>query len=177
MLRFLGDRTDRASDRRLLLFAVACGRRVWASIGEPGRRRIEFLERYVEGKVTRKELTARGRILQDPWGVASRAAANAISVRRDVAAWEVENQSVAALLRDIFGNPFRPVTVQPSWLTGDVVTLAQGFYQERHFEAIPILADALEESGCTNPDILAHCRFGGHHVRGCWVVDMILGKA
>jgi hypothetical protein len=84
------------------------------------------------------------------------------------------------LLRCIFGNPFRPVTLNPTVLTwngGTVPRMAQAIYDDRRFSDLPILADALEEAGCDNPDILAHCRSEGPHVRGCWVVDMILGKS
>jgi hypothetical protein len=81
-----------------------------------------------------------------------------------------------ALLRDIFGNPFRPAPVDPGWLTGAVVSLARTMYDSRDFAAMPILADALQESGCDNADVLAHCRGDGPHVRGCWVVDLLLGK-
>jgi hypothetical protein len=83
------------------------------------------------------------------------------------------------MMRDIFGNPFRPPVFDPSWLMwndGTVVKLAQGIYDDRAFDHLPILADALEEAGCTNADNLTHCRRPGLHVRGCWVVDMILGK-
>jgi hypothetical protein len=80
------------------------------------------------------------------------------------------------LLQDIFGNPFRPVTADPEWLTATAVALAQTIYAERAFDRLPILADALEDAGCDNADILAHCRGDGPHVRGCWVVDLILGK-
>lgn len=80
------------------------------------------------------------------------------------------------LLRDIFGNPFRPVTVDPRWQTETVVALAAGIYAERAFDRMPILADALEEAGCDHADILTHCRGDGPHVRGCWVVDLLLGK-
>jgi len=82
-------------------------------------------------------------------------------------------------LHDIFGNPFRPITIDPSWLEwngGTVVKLAQAIYDERAFDRLPILADALEEAGCSDQDILGHCRSGGGHVRGCWVVDLVLGK-
>jgi hypothetical protein len=82
-------------------------------------------------------------------------------------------------LREIFGNPFRPVAVEPSWLRwqdGTVVRIARAIYDERAFDRLPILADALEEAGCTNTDILSHCRQSGGHVRGCWVVDLLLGK-
>jgi hypothetical protein len=79
-------------------------------------------------------------------------------------------------LRDIFGNPFRPVALDPAWRTPAVTALAHGIYTDRRFDAMPILADALEEAGCTSEDILAHCRGDGPHVRGCWAVDLILGK-
>ena len=80
------------------------------------------------------------------------------------------------LLRDIFGNPFRPVSLDPSWLKPSVLRFAQATYDDRAFINMPILADALEEAGCTNADVLSHCRSEGPHVRGCWVVDLILGK-
>jgi hypothetical protein len=87
------------------------------------------------------------------------------------------------LLREVVGNPFRPVTVAPAWLTPTVKGLASAAYEERvqpscELDAarLGVLADALEEAGCDNGDILAHCRGPGPHVRGCWVVDLLLGK-
>jgi hypothetical protein len=82
----------------------------------------------------------------------------------------------ADFLRDIFGNPFRPVTLDPAWATTTVKHLAQAIYTDPAFDRLPILADALEEAGCTDADILNHCRGPGPHVRGCWVVDLLLGK-
>ncbi|HEY7427668.1 MAG TPA: hypothetical protein VH682_25780 [Gemmataceae bacterium] len=91
----------------------------------------------------------------------------------------VEREAQALLLRDIFGPlPFRSIPFNPAWLTwndGTAQKIAQGIYDERAFDRIPILADALEEAGCTNADILNHCRQSGEHVRGCWVVDLLLG--
>jgi hypothetical protein len=84
--------------------------------------------------------------------------------------------SQCRLLRDIFGNPFKPVAINRSWLTSTVVSLAQAIYDERAFDRLPVLADALEESGCTSQEMLEHCRGGGEHVRGCWCLDLILGK-
>jgi hypothetical protein len=89
---------------------------------------------------------------------------------------EAEAAHGAALVRDVFGNPFHPIIPDPSWLTTDVRTLAEGIYQERAFDRMPILADALQDAGCDNEDILNHCRQPGKHVRGCWVVDLLLGK-
>jgi hypothetical protein len=83
---------------------------------------------------------------------------------------------LAHLVRDVFGNPFRPVAVDPRWRTETVLALAQGAYADRAFDRLPILADALQDAGCDNADVLDHCRGPGPHVRGCWVVDLILGK-
>jgi hypothetical protein len=84
--------------------------------------------------------------------------------------------ALLVLLRDIFGNPFRPVAFDPAWRTEAAAGLARGIYEERAFERLPILADALQDAGCEHADILAHCREPGTHVRGCWVVDLVLGK-
>jgi hypothetical protein len=86
----------------------------------------------------------------------------------------------ASMLRDIFGNPFRPVFIDPAWLTWHdslIVSMAQKMYESRDFADMPVLADALEEAGCTDQDILGYCRSGGEHVCGCWVVDLVLGKS
>jgi hypothetical protein len=80
------------------------------------------------------------------------------------------------LLRDIFGNPFRTVAVERSWLTSEVVTLAETIYDRRTFDRMTELANALERAGCTDAVILDHCRNTKEHVRGCWVVDLILGR-
>ena len=68
------------------------------------------------------------------------------------------------------------VALDPAWLTSDVAALAGGIYEERAFDRMPILADALQDAGCASDDVLAHCRGDGPHVRGCWVVDLLLGK-
>ena len=84
------------------------------------------------------------------------------------------------LLRCIFGPlPFRPAFLAPSWLAwnnGTAPKIAQAIYEDRAFERSPILADALEDAGCTDAEILGHCRLPGPHTRGCWVVDLLLGK-
>jgi len=91
----------------------------------------------------------------------------------------VRSHDQCDLLRCIFGNPFRPIAIDPSWLTwndGTVVKMAQAIYDERAFDRMPILADALDEAGCDNADILSHFRQPCEHVRGCWVLDLLLGK-
>lgn len=87
-----------------------------------------------------------------------------------------ELKELSVLLREIFGNRFRPVIVDPSWQIANVVAIAQAIYDERAFDRLPILADALEDAGCTSANVLDHCRGGGEHVRGCWAVDLLLGK-
>ncbi len=91
--------------------------------------------------------------------------------------WHAELGAVCDLLRDIFGNLFRPVARDPAWLTSDVLALAAHMYESRDFGAMPVLADALQDAGCNNDDVLNHCRDAKQvHVRGCWVVDLVLGK-
>jgi hypothetical protein len=90
--------------------------------------------------------------------------------------WDPAEEDLIPLLRDICGNPFRPLSADPRWLTSTVVELARGIYAERAFDRLPILADALQDAGCDSADVLDHCRGDGPHVRGCWVVDLVLGK-
>jgi hypothetical protein len=95
-------------------------------------------------------------------------------------AWEQahneEQIAQAALLREVFGNPFRPIAFSPEWRTDTAVALARQMYEAKEFSAMPILADALQEAGCDSEEVLSHCRGPGPHVRGCWVVDLVLGK-
>jgi hypothetical protein len=69
------------------------------------------------------------------------------------------------------------VAVAPAWLTSTVVSLAAGIYEDRAFDRLPILADALQDAGCDSDTVLSHCRDGAVHARGCWVVDVVLGRA
>jgi hypothetical protein len=90
-----------------------------------------------------------------------------------------EEEAQLHLLRDIFGNPFYPARLDPSWLlwnAGAVRKMARVIYTNRAFYDLPILGDALEEAGCTDSEILSHCRGLGLHVRGCWVVDLVLAR-
>ena len=84
--------------------------------------------------------------------------------------------ALAYLVRDIFGNPFRPVVFSPEWRTDTALSLARQMYDSRDFSAMPILADALQDAGCDDDGVLAHCREPREHARGCWVVDLLLGK-
>ncbi len=166
--------TDASRGRKYRLFACACVRRVWESPSDEDQRAVAVAERFADRRVTPAELQdarlscvglARKTLLRSP-----RMAAN------DIAQALAPDPGLPPLLRDVIGNPFRPLTADPAWLTATVRALAEGIYADRAFDRMPILADALEDAGCDNADILAHCRGPGPHVRGCWVVDLILGK-
>jgi hypothetical protein len=88
-----------------------------------------------------------------------------------------EEAEQVALLREIFGSPSRPASAHSPWLTSTAVSLAERVYATQDFSALPILADALQDAGCENAEVLEHCRGGGEHVRGCWVIDLVLGRA
>lgn len=88
-----------------------------------------------------------------------------------------------ALLRCILGNPFLTIELDPGCRTPGVIAISQAAYEERalpsgemQLDRLGILADALEEAGCTEADLLGHLRGPGPHVRGCWTVDLVLGK-
>lgn len=110
--------------------------------------------------------------------------ATATAAYGHAAVWE-ERQTAGfrdqvALVHEVIGNPFRPPPLDPGWLTwgnGIVPALARGIYDDDSFEQMPILGDALEEAGCGDERILEHCRASGDHVRGCWVLDLLLDKA
>jgi hypothetical protein len=90
----------------------------------------------------------------------------------------LESLDAVDLLREIFGNPFRTVTVNPAWLAADggaVAKRARAVYDQHRFDDMPLVADVLARVGCTDADILSHCRTPGVHVRGCWVLDVLLG--
>jgi hypothetical protein len=101
-------------------------------------------------------------------------------VREAYRRWDRQDDKdqMVRLLRDIFGNPFRPVTLDPVWLTPTVRSLAQVICDERAFDRMPVLADALEDAGCTDPRSwsTAGGRGRGPHVRGCWVIDLLTGR-
>jgi hypothetical protein len=88
--------------------------------------------------------------------------------------WENDKHQ-ADLVREILGNPYRPVKFDKAWRMGAVTSIAQASYESRDFSAMPVLADALEDAGCDEPAFLEHCRGASRHVRGCWVVDWCLG--
>ena len=88
-----------------------------------------------------------------------------------------EKAEQAVLVREVFGNPFYPAAFDPDWRTAAAVALARTIYTDRTWDRLPVLADALEDAGCDDAAVLGHLRGSGPHVRGCWVVDGVLGKA
>jgi hypothetical protein len=203
MLEFLRGKT---SDRKLRLFAAASFRRLAYLLPDSRQHRgIEMLEQEAEGTASleirravtrdvRYALPASNEIVEDapaddPYFVAlmlyrelasSSAAEHALHATAGLADGAAEQGEQTCVLRDIFGNPFRPVSVDPGWLVwngGTIQQIAETIYDERAFDRLPILADALEDAGCTNEDILNHCRQPGVHVRGCWVIDLVLNKS
>ena len=235
MLRFLRA-SDRESERRGRLFAVACCRAAWDLLTEErSRRAVEVAERFADGSATAQEqevaAVAAAAAATDPfdpaleeepsypaliaWYAAGAAVAchhppfaagggvataRALRVAYDchggnpeaqpdpefLRAYAAERTRQAALLRDFVGNPFRPIFLDPAWLAwhdGAVKGLAQALYDERslpsgHLDAarLAVLADMLEEAGCSDPQLLGHLRGPGPHVRGCRPVDRLLGK-
>lgn len=115
------------------------------------------------------------------WGIAAACCATELPDRAASIAEAVANKKELAvnsgLFRCLFGNPFRPMSFSPSWRTDTALALARQMYESRDFGAMPILADALQDAGCNNEDLLAHCRDANQlHARGCWVVDAVLEK-
>jgi hypothetical protein len=201
VVKFL--RRRKASVRKWRLAAVACCRRRWHLLEDQrSRDAVLIAERFADGEVSKAEMTAAHKAAYDLYlgdersvfdpgrdalGAAAGAAMTIPGHAFNRAAWRREPSEVCSLLREVFGNPFRPITLAPSildWNDATVVRLAQSAYEERNLPAgtldtgrLAVLADALEEAGCTDADILGHLRGPGPHVRGCWPVDLCLGKS
>jgi hypothetical protein len=149
-----------------------------AAEGESSRERLDDAFETIEEPLY--ELGPYGRsvaLLDLAWGMWT-ANWTELEVVEGEAEWREERWAQASLVREVFGNPFRPVILAPSWPTwngGTAVKLARAIYDERAFDRLPVLADALEEAGCDHADLTAHCCGPGPHVRGCWAVDLLLG--
>lgn len=198
MLEFL---RGKVSDRKFRLFSCACVRRqVWHILDMRGRGAIILSERLAQGQASSTELHSAALTMNTAFHTTHEKTAKAATKAASMTLWATADatriarhvrdalgrpdrnaarRDQVALLRDIFGNPFHPSAIDPTllqWNDGIVQRLAQTIYEDRHFEDMPILADALMDAGCHDETILAHCRGAGPHVCGCWVVDLILGK-
>jgi hypothetical protein len=198
---------DRVSERKLRLFACACCWRIAHLLSdERSHRAVQIGERFADGQVDKEALTtakvsahaahfaAATEAIFCPEANAAACAFYTVTfpaiytfaaANRATACVgpkkEAEQQEQCRLFRDLLGNPFRPApSLAPSILSWDGGTgpkLATAIYDECAFGRLPVLADALEDAGCTDAAILGHCRDPGPHARGCWVVDLLLGKA
>jgi hypothetical protein len=202
----------KVSERKWRLLCCACCRRVWRLLRDRRHRAaVAAAERLADGGISPEELVpiadasysasfhrspykggaahllVRHFSSYDDWDETYRCPPldNTVMATEMVAARSraKERSAQAALVRDVFGNPFRAVIVDPAWPTATVLALAGAAYQEQllpsgelDLQRLAVLADALEEGGCDDQEILAHCRAAGPHVRGCWLVDALLGK-
>jgi len=184
------------SNRKLRLLAVAWTRFLESLPDYADSKHVSHLgDEVVEGRQSLDHLwhdTVRGWGYDGDWSIANCVLAGDDqldqAIRKSMVFSEDRGQRAGldtsdrfvvarSLIRCVLGNPFRPVTVDPTWITSTVVTLAEGIYQDRAFDRLPILADALQDAGCNEPTVLDHCRSEEPHVRGCWLIDLVLGKA
>jgi hypothetical protein len=191
---------DQVSPRKLRLFLCACCRHVWPQLDQEAHQcAVEIGEQFADGHVTdevrraayeRADRTIGAEHFSCLACVAEQLPVKTVrdyakavgpqyvigSFGKDAAIKRPNQLHHALLLRDVFGDAFRPVTFSPEWLTSTAVSLASQMYDSRDFSAMPILADALQDAGCENEAILNHCRSEGVHVRGCWVIDLLTGR-
>jgi hypothetical protein len=180
MLLFL---EGNASERKLRLFAVACQRCVWEQLPDDAfRLATEVAERHADGHATLEELdqaytaaSIEPDYIEDAFG-------DAITTPGFLSLDTAFSEHLpVAILRDVFGNPFRPASIAPAVLTPTVVSIARAAYDERQLPSgeldthrLAVLADALEDAGAVG-ELVEHLRGPGSHVRGCFAVDLCMG--
>jgi hypothetical protein len=186
---------ERGVARKRRLYLAALCRHFWADLpAQTGRAAVEAAEAFADGRLSAADLGAvhRAHLLAHAAYVAERgkrvvrtrecllsscalAAADPVGCRLVAATGRKVVPVATALLGDIFGPPGRPAVIPGQWRTSDVLGVARRIYAERAFDWLPILADALQDAGCADEELLGHCRSPGPHVRGCWVLDLVLG--
>lgn len=204
MLKFLDSKISPRKGR--LLACACCRRLEGHLRDERSREAIAVAEQYADGLATKTALRkgrqavraaqqetprdGKHEVQWNAYGAVAQAATEKDFLKAIDEAWLVARSPAtgirvardpfpANLLREIIGNPFRQSRVDPLWLTWNDATVrrvAQAIYDERAFDRMPILADALHDAGCNSADILNHCREPVQHVPGCWAVDLLLGK-
>ncbi|AMV29304.1 hypothetical protein VT84_33220 [Gemmata sp. SH-PL17] len=205
-MRLVKFAANKVSERKIRLFTVGSCRLIWTLITKkPYRVAVEVAEAFADGEATKKALTAariaarttvaaekkyaklqvaaacldtvNANVVSGAFGASVDVPSAALYRGTDDWDYDATKLTILALLRDVVGPlPFRKVTVKPAWRTSTAVALASQMYEARDFSAMPILGDALQDAGCDNDEVLDHCRGPGPHVRGCWVVDLVLGK-
>jgi hypothetical protein len=193
------DERKSARKSRLALCACARSQTFWPLLtSRSSRRVVEVSEAFADGTADKKALhLAQAGASAAVWRVHNRTPAELVSALGYQDSWllrygihyfvnvaaRVSISLPARQAQDTHANPFRPAAVSPSCLTPTAVALAHAAYEERalpsgHLDPVrlSILADALEDAGCTDADVVAHLRSPGPHVRGCWAVDLVLGK-
>lgn len=197
MVGFLG---ERGTQRRWQLFACLCCWRILPLLDERGRNAVSVAERQAEGLATPEEMreanseasmgsvaawqqvrTGGDRTLAS----AAQAALYSLSLPRRAYVYvgnavgtssTAERAAQCQLLRELFGNPFRPFVFDPVWGSPIVLAIAAQLYDRESFDELPVLADALEDAGCDDPQLLGHLRAAITHYRGCWALDAVLDK-
>jgi hypothetical protein len=177
----------KASDRKLRLFACACSRRgrTWRLLSDEHRSYTDVAERFADGKASLEELQRAADLTAVVRYEDTEELLRGFDLRTELQAMQ---EAYSYLLREIVGNPFRPSPPLPAavlgWNDRTIPRLAEAIYEQRQMPAgtldtarLAILADALLDAGCADDELMAHCRREGPHVRGCWALDLILGKS
>jgi hypothetical protein len=174
--------------RKLRLFMAGVCRCGWDCYGIPAiDRAIATADRFADGRESEDSVDYLRREYEAGsfWGIPTESllcppTQEMTAVRGFIGALKdsvwTGKATLAALLREVVGTPFHLPVFDPTWRAGTVVVIARQMYETREFSAMPILADALQDAGCDSAEILDHCRAPGPHVRGCWCVDLVLGK-
>lgn len=158
--------------RQFELFARAVnGGEEWAETGAPPTDLFDLRQQVLDFALTQSAPLA-----EEFWGYVAIGCLHPqpeLDGRQHRARWD----ALADSYRELFANPFIPLTWNSDWFTPTVRDLAAHVYVARDFGAMPILADALQDAGCDDEQVLSHCRSDKPHARGCWVLDAVLGKA
>jgi hypothetical protein len=197
--------SKRIPDRKFWLYGAACCQTVWHLLGEPAQQAVGVVGMvadghfgYADGAFDSSECKRCEQMIHHLLAAGPDAASGGV-VANSVVSWALNLGYVAVqkvilcsqnashvsgtplrfyadLLHCLVGNPFRSVPVDPAWLTSNVIAIATDIYAERAFARLPILGDALVAAGCRSDELLGHVRSPGPHDRGCWAVDVVLGR-